>query len=136
MKGTILFGLTGLVFLLPMIAFGAHDGGIVPCHGSECDWADLVSLGQNVLNLIVTLAVIVSAIMFAYAGMLFFSSSANASGLEKAKKIFAGVIIGLVIILTAWLIINTILETLTGRGLDKRVEDISTVPVDITQPIV
>ncbi len=68
----------------------------------------------------VTLSVFVAAVMFAYAGWLFFSDTGNASNVEKGKKVFGAVVIGLIIVLIAWLVVDTILDTLTGRGLDER----------------
>jgi len=110
---------------------------IVTCSGPDCNWVSLVSLAQNVLSFIVSLAVVAAAIMFAYAGWLFFSSGANASNLEQGKKIFTSVVVGLIIILVAWLVVDTLLAQLTGKGLLKRTESLSVVaPVDITRAIV
>jgi len=112
-----------LSIMLLTVPFIASAQGIVPdCAGSDCDWGDLITLGQNILNLIVTIAVIASAVMFAYAGWLFFSDTGNASNVEKGKKVFGAVVIGLVIVLVAWLVVDTILQTLTGEGLQERTE--------------
>lgn len=133
MRKYLLLILPIALFATPVVVFGQ---GIVPCNGPDCDWGALIVLGQNILNLIVTIAVIASAVMFAYAGWLFFSDTGNASNVEKGKKVFGAVVVGLIIVLVAWLVINTILVTLTGRGLDERTDDISSLPVDIQLPIV
>ena len=107
---------TSIVTLAPAVSAAA----IVPCDGPDCDWGALITLGGNILNFMVTISVFIAAIMFAYAGWLFFSDTGNASNIESAKKIFGAVVIGLIIVLTAWLVVNTLLDTLTGKGLDQR----------------
>lgn len=129
------FALTlGMTFLfVPSIVFGQ---GIVSCNGPDCNWSDIITLGHNILNFIVMLSIVASGIMFAYAGWLFFSDTGNSGNIEKGKKIFSSIVIGLVIVLVAWLVVNTILVSLTGKGLDDRVNEISLVPVDIPSVIV
>ena len=122
---------------VPAVTLAAHNGGIVPCHeGSDCGWSELLQLGQNILNYVITIAITVSAVMFAYAGFLFFSDTGNASNIEKGKKIFGAVAVGLVIVLVAWLVVNTLLDVLTGKGLKERAGSVSSESVDIPTPIV
>jgi len=121
-----------LFFLLPATSLAASHGGIVPdCGysiGNQCSFADLVQLGMNILNFIVVFAISITAIMFAIAGFLYFSDGGNEKNITTAHTIFTSVVIGLVIILTAWLIVNTLLLTLTGDSLDKRNQDIPQKP--------
>ncbi len=118
--------LVGTALIVPSIV----SAQIVPDCGAGCGWDDLIQLAKNILDFIVMLAITASALMFAYAGWLFFSDTGNASNVEKGKKIFGAVVVGLIIVLVAWLVVNTILVTLTGRGLDERVNSVSSVPVD------
>jgi hypothetical protein len=62
----------------------------------------------------VMLAVFVATLMFAYAGFLYVTASANKANIETAKKVFSSVFLGLIFILTAWLIIDLSLRVLTG----------------------
>lgn len=123
-----------ILFLTVPVAVFAQ--GLVPCDGPDCGWGDLLTLGERILDFIIAISITASAVMFAYAGWLFFSDTGNASNVEKGKKIFGAVVIGLIIVLVAWLVVNTILVTLTGRGLDERKGDVSYIPVDIQAPIV
>ena len=100
------------------------DAQIVKCSGSDCDWKSLIGLAQNILNFIVTLSISVAAIMFAYAGWLYFSDGGNSQKISQAHGIFASVVIGLVIVLVAWLVVNTLLDVLTGQGLDQRTNEV------------
>ena len=125
------------VFTAALFLPETTHAAIVTCSGPDCNWASFISLAQNVLNFIVSLAVVAAAVMFAYAGWLFFSSGANTSNLEQGKKIFTSVVVGLIIILVAWLVVNTLLDVLTGRGLEQRTNDINnSATVDITRAIV
>lgn len=132
------FFLMCLASATPIIVLGA-EGGLVPCNdGSKCGWSDLLQLGKNILDLFIILAITASALMFAYAGFLFFSDSGSSKNIEKGKQVFKSVVIGLVVVLTAWLIVNTVLDVLTGRGLDERVGEIGFVvpAIDLRHTIV
>ena len=121
MKKALYLSVVGILFVVPVFAAAQ----IVPACDVDCKWGDLITLGQNILDIIITLAIIISAIMFAYAGFLMFTDGGNKKNLGTAKNIFFHVVVGLIIVLTAWLIINTILDVLTGRGLDERGGQIS-----------
>tara|TARA_B100000745_G_scaffold292473_1_gene233383 strand:- start:41879 stop:42103 length:225 start_codon:yes stop_codon:yes gene_type:complete len=73
--------------------------------------------------------------MFAYAGWLFLSDAGSTSKISDGKKIFSSVAIGLVIVLIAWLVVNTLLEVLTGKGIEERESDARTTTVDIQRII-
>ena len=107
----------------------------MPCDGLDCNWSALLQLAQNLLNLMIQLAVIIAAGMFAYAGWLYFSAGGDSSRISQAHKIFFAVVVGIVLTLVAWLVVNVILETLTGEGLDERVNEVSLKSVDIQPPI-
>ncbi len=84
---------------------------IVPCTGVDCKCQDLITLGQNIINAGIFIAVFLSAILFAYAGWLYLSNEAIGQQ-QKAKKVFSNVAIGLIIVLSAWLIVNTLLSSM------------------------
>jgi hypothetical protein len=106
-----------LVIFLPIVSFAA---GLVPCGGAGepvCDFNMLMTLINRLINFILfSLAVPLAAIMFAYAGILLLTSGGNSSQKEKAKKVFTGVAIGLVIAAAAWLIVHVILSILGYSG--------------------
>jgi len=87
---------------------------IVPCEGPNCDFCSLTTLAQRVLNFGIFLAVMVSAALFAWAGFLFLTNRANPTVIGRAKSIFVDVAVGLVLILSAWLIVDTLMKTLTA----------------------
>lgn len=108
------FGLTALAALLPYYAFAQTPGipdKIVPCSGLDCKCEDLITLAQNIINTGIFLAIFLSAMLFAYAGWLYLTNEAIGQQ-EKAKSMFANVAIGLVILLSAWLIVDTLVGSL------------------------
>jgi len=89
---------------------------IVPCTGTDCTVCSIATLAQNILNFGIFLAVVISAFLFAWAGILYMRNESPGE-ISRAKSIFMNVIIGLVIILAAWLLIDTIMYTFTGSHM-------------------
>jgi hypothetical protein len=106
------------LFAFPILAFAAGlPGQIVPasCSGpggcqSICD---IASLAQNLLNTGIYIAVFLSAVLFAWAGWEAVTAGGSAEKVGHAKGIFGNVVIGLVIILAGWLVVDTLMKTLT-----------------------
>ena len=88
---------------------------IVPvgCDGVNCTICHLGELAQNILNAGIVLSVFLSALLFAYAGWLYLTNEAIGQQ-QKAKDTFKNVVIGLVIILAAWLIVDTLMKMTLG----------------------
>jgi hypothetical protein len=104
----------------PLVASAAGLQAIVTCGGAgqpACSLCDLESLAQRVLNDGIYIAVFLSAILFAWAGWKLLTSVSNPGERTKAKEIFTNVTIGLVIILSAWLVVDTLMAALTGNHL-------------------
>jgi len=102
-----------MVALLPYAVFaqGGLPSQIVPCQGVDCKCEHLVTLAQNIINTGIFIAVFLSAILFAYAGWLYISNEAI-NEQQRAKNIFSNVVIGLIIILVAWLVVDTLMSQL------------------------
>lgn len=114
---------TTIAFLLPTMATAAGmPGPIVTCTGAggsiPCTCEHLIQTAQNVLNTGIYLAVFLSAVLFAWAGwkLMTGKTTGNESSIGDARKILWNVMIGLVIILAAWLIVNTLFSVLTKGG--------------------
>lgn len=104
------------IILLIGIAFPAH-AALVPCSGLDCKPCHIYAGFSNVINFIVftltpgiaVIMILASAITLVFGG----SESARTAG----KKMLTSVVIGLVIIYTSWLVVNTIIRTL-AKGSD------------------
>ena len=106
-----------LMLLIPVsfaLAQGDVSTQIVPCGSGTnfCTLCDLVSLAQNLINIGIFITITLSAITFAVAGMKYMSSGGGDSGkATEARKMFTRVAVGLVIILGAWVGVDTLMKT-------------------------
>lgn len=114
-----------LAALLPAAqVFAANPSKLVPSCKSGgqsgvkdiCGLCDLVTLANNAINLGIFLAVFFAACLFAYAGWLYMTARGESGQIKQAHGIFADVAIGFVIILAAWLVVDTLMHILTGKS--------------------
>ncbi len=126
LKGMKRYLLLAAVVLLPFVTFAADPffGPIVPqCAGDGiCDICDFMALLNNLLRFAVAFAVMVSTLMFVYAGILYVTASTAKANIDSAKRIFWNVFLGLVLILAAWLIVDLVMKVFTGQSLDVRTQ--------------
>ncbi|HET8580866.1 MAG TPA: hypothetical protein VFL98_00130 [Candidatus Paceibacterota bacterium] len=101
-----------------------NPGTIVPQCGiyqngtfKDCTFCDLMQLIQNILNFILFLAIISGGALFAYAGWLYATSSGSGSQVSRAHTIFKNVAIGLVVVVGAYTIVDTLMKSLAGGNL-------------------
>ena len=117
MKTKVFLFILLLMFLPATVIFAA---GLVPCGGPPpelaCNFDYLLLLVKNIIDfLLFTLAVPLATIMFAYAGWLYLSAGGDEGKIKRAHSIFLSVLVGLVVALGAWLIVNTIAGALLSE---------------------
>lgn len=124
--------------LIPVVSFGmphaAHAanasffGPIVPqaCH---CDsqtnptsggqpittapaWGCVLQVIQNCINLLVSFSVILMVLYLALGGAQLITSAGSPGAREQAKQRLINVVVGLVVVLSAWLVVDFIMKTL------------------------
>ncbi|MBU4536903.1 pilin [Patescibacteria group bacterium] len=101
------------IFIVVIFPFHkVFSAGIVPDCGNiyACNFCDLIILVNNIINFIIYLSVPISAMMFAYAGVMYLSG--DPGKISNAHGIFRNVALGLVFILGAWLLVNLITSSL------------------------
>lgn len=103
-------------------AWSPSNTTIIPCgtstHPNSCTFNDLIIMGKNVMDFIMFVSIPISAALFAYAGFTLLMSGGNEGKREDAKNVFWSVAIGLVIMLSAWLIVYTITSALVSNSGD------------------
>lgn len=114
------FAANAIVFVgisaLPIFAFAALPP-LVPCGNKgqpACNFYMLIKLVQNIINFLVYMAAPVAAVAFAWAGVLYLTAAGDEKKIGQAHTIFTDVLIGLGIVLSAWLIVKLIV---TGLGV-------------------
>lgn len=106
----------GLLIVLPVWVYSA---GLVPCGGygeDPCQTCHVVSLMSNVINWLILILGFLAALVIIYAGARLVISTGNVSELEQAKKIMTSMIIGYVIVLAGWLIIDYGIKSLIDES--------------------
>lgn len=96
-----------------------------------CQACNLVQLADNILRFFVVAGAMAVALMFAYAGFLYVTAAGNKGNLESAHKIFWNSLIGLIIILTSFLIVDMTIRLATGQSLNVLTQ-VSCVRTEIT----
>ncbi len=104
------------LFLFPSIAFGQDSGpaGLVTCSGTDCNFCLFVELFDVIVDWIVTISILLIVMVLAYAGFGLVTSAGNQSAYENAKTYFVNAMIGLILLVAAWTIVDTIMKALTG----------------------
>lgn len=112
-----------LLVALPIAHAQGIPTQIVPkgCTGVNCNCDHLVELAQNILGTGIYIAVILSAVLFAWAGFKYLTTAYSAEQKNQAKEVLKNVVIGLVIILASWLIVDTLIKELLGKATDSGV---------------
>lgn len=102
---------------LAQVWSGKYD---VQCNQSgadPCEWCDAVKVTANIVDFLTKLAFGVSALFIAVGAILIMVSGANEERYKMGKNAVTNAIYGLVITLSAWLIVNTIVNILApGDG--------------------
>lgn len=104
-----------LVLLFLLFAVSASAAGLVPCSGLNCEPCDIFVGFANIIKFLVfTITPLAAGIMIVASGLiLMFGGTESAK--TMGKKMFTNTVIGLVIVFTSWLIINTIITTVGAK---------------------
>jgi hypothetical protein len=114
---TILFISISAALVVPQFAHAMIPffGPIIPQGAQTCalGWGALITVINNIIELALTLAIVFLApLMIAYAGFRLVSSQGNPSEINKAKGMITNLVMGIVIALAAWLIVDAIMAVL------------------------
>lgn len=106
-----------IVLLVPVVA-GAQDNGLVPCgYGDNlCTTSHVVAFVAGLIDFLIKMLGVIAVIGLVVAGFRLVISAGKESEWTAAKNMFTNIVIGIVIILAAWLVVDTILRVLTSRG--------------------
>ncbi|MEO6536528.1 MAG: D-alanyl-D-alanine carboxypeptidase family protein [Candidatus Paceibacterota bacterium] len=93
----------------------APDGSLIT---SAAGYGCVLQTVQNGVNVLISLSVLVFVLWLAYAGALFMASSASPGLREQGKTRIMNAVIGIIVILAAWLIVDFIMKTLYDNSSD------------------
>ena len=90
--------------------------GLVTCSGPDCGSCELVAMVNLIIVWLIGILFMVFAVMMVVAGFGLITSGGNQSALDAAKSKFTNAIVGIIIVLAAWLIVDTVMSGLVGGG--------------------
>ncbi|HEY4498356.1 MAG TPA: pilin [Candidatus Paceibacterota bacterium] len=91
----------------------ASAAGLVPCEGTECTKGDLLQLGANIFNFLIDAAFILAVLFIMIGGAMMLVSGGSPNLLARGKKTITTAVVGLVIVLVAWVLVNTLITSFT-----------------------
>ena len=112
-----------IIFLTPFFLSGPVASAATPpngivslsgCTGTDCSACNVVHMVNGGITWLIGIRFVVFAVIMVVAGVGLVTSGGNQSALEAAKSKFTNAIIGLIIILSAWLMVDTIMRGLVG----------------------
>ena len=113
-----ILALAGVVAVLPVTgAYADFDGGINPpkeiCGpGMKCDDGDLTSVVTTVINIILYAVGIIAVVMMIFGGFQYITSSGDTAKVTKAKNTILYGIVGLVVAILAYAIVNFVINNI------------------------
>jgi|GEM_PF-1052793 len=87
----------------------APSGQTIP---SAPDWGCVMQTIQNLINLAISISFIIAILYIVLTGFLFVTSAGSPGQREAAKTRLMNVVIGILVVLSAWLIVDFIMKTL------------------------
>jgi hypothetical protein len=120
MKKVLIFSFVFLFIGIATPAVFAQEEGsgiaqLSGCTGLDCSACNVVDMANGLITWLIGILFVVFALLLAIAGVKLVTSGGNHHALDEAKSSFMNAIIGFIIILAAWLIVDTIMRGLVGR---------------------
>ena len=108
------------VFFAPVVSHAADlplvspGWSLIPeaCRACACGFAGVLGTMQNFINAGISIGVFFSVIIMAWAGFLYITTPTNPEARSQANKMLINAVIGLVIVLSAWLIVDFVMKAL------------------------
>ena len=90
------------------------SGNTAVCSG---DSKDATSIAKNIISILLWVVGIASVIVIIYAGITFIISAGNPSKISQAKTMLTYAVVGLVVAILAYAIVNFVINASSGKGV-------------------
>lgn len=91
-------------------ALAVDPGGFVTCEGTGCSFCNLVDMGQLIITWVIGFIIVLFMIILVIAGFRLVTSGGDEEAREDAKKKLTNALIGIIIVLAAWLMVDTLMR--------------------------
>jgi hypothetical protein len=112
------------IFILLMLLFfvflpqAQAAGGLIPCGPGKapCTICHVFELIKNIINfLVIYVTAPLAGLLFLWGGIMMITSGGSEDKFKKGKTMFVNTVIGAVIVLASWAIVNTLITTLASN---------------------
>ena len=93
------------------------SGALVPCI-TDCTWKDFVKLANNIIDWVIGFAAVIVIFMFCLAGFKIITAGGDVGKAKQGRDLMVRSVVGFAIILLAWLIVSTVVNTFVGSEFD------------------
>jgi len=100
---------TALVLSLPELSFAQ---GFVPCSGTDCSACHFVAMTNTIIKWLIGAFFLLFAVLAVMAGFELVTSGGNDQAKTSAKSKFSNAFIGLIIVLAAFILVDTLMRSL------------------------
>ncbi len=131
---------TKLLVVLVFIPNLTQAQGFVPCSGATCSACDFVMMANTIIDWLIGVLLVGFGVLAVIAGFKLVTSAGNPSALKDAKESFVSAFIGLLIILGAWIAVDTLIRGLGVQGMQggplpwSRIECFAQTVPDVNRP--
>jgi hypothetical protein len=87
---------------------------LAQCTGPDCGTCNIMYMANGLIKWLIGILFLVFAVLLMRAGINLVISGGNSSALQGAKDSFVNALVGFIIILAAWLIVDTLMRALIG----------------------
>ncbi len=118
MRKTLGFLSSGISYLLLAgSAFAQAKVDIVPPAGSATN-IKVENVPQFIISILFVIGIVVAVAFLIYGGIRWILSGGDKAAVENARNHIVAAIVGLVIVIAAFFILNTVITIITGRPFD------------------
>jgi hypothetical protein len=112
--------LIGFLFLLvsPVLAQGIVPCGLDGTYANRCTLCHLIVGIKKIFDYGIKIIAVITLACATFAGVMYVVSSGNESTMESAKAFLRASLIGLAVVLSAWVIVNTVITVLMPTKSD------------------
>ena len=115
MKSLLITSIVSFVTFLPNTASAQGIFGGV-CDGVTCSACDIAVIANSFISWLIGAVMVLFAVLMVMAGFGLVTSQGNPDALNTAKSKFINAIIGLIIVLSAWIMVDTLMRGLIGNN--------------------
>ena len=111
-----------VIIWMPLASFAqtgaGSDSDLVTCSGPDCNFCTAVDMVDNIVDLLFAFLSIAAVLVIVFAGFKLVVSAGNPSAMSAAKSMITNVVVGFIIVLSAWLIVDTVMKALISDEID------------------